>query len=164
MTSGNRAAHHAWPKAEERPVEGDSLHPAENVEKMRRGVPLDDADRWPWLDRIGDQLKTWAVERRSGLITCSALKRAYRDRLLAARPDLVFVYLKGSEAMLGERVKARHYEYMPASLLKSQFDALEEPGPDEPVVTVDGGVTPEAEVDAIVQLLGGWRGAGTRAS
>ena len=70
-----------WPFAE-----GDRLHPAANVEKMRQGIPLTDADRWPWLDRIGEELKSWAAEGRSGVSTCSALKRAYRDRIRAARP------------------------------------------------------------------------------
>jgi gluconokinase len=135
-------------------AEGDRLHPPENVEKMRQGVPLNDADRGPWLDRIGELLKSWAAEGRSGVVTCSALKRAYRERLLAARPDLRFVYLKGSEALIAERVRARHHEYMPASLLQSQFDALEEPLPGGPVITIDAGETPEAEVEAIVAALG----------
>jgi len=134
-------------------AEGDELHPPENVEKMRRGIPLTDADRWPWLDRIGDLLKAWADEGRSGLVTCSALKRAYRERLLKARPDLRFVYLKGSEALIAGRVAARHHEYMPASLLKSQFATLEEPQPSEPVIVVDADATPEAEVEAIVEAL-----------
>jgi len=135
-------------------AEGDRLHPPENVEKMKRGVPLNDADRWPWLDRIGELLKSWASEGRSGLVTCSALKRVYRARLLAARPDLRFVYLKGSKALIAERVGARHHEYMPASLLASQFDTLEEPLPDEPVITIDASGTPEAEAQAIVEALG----------
>ena len=134
-------------------AEGDELHPPENVEKMRRGIPLTDADRWPWLDRIGDLLKAWADEGRSGLVTCSALKRAYRERLLKARPDLRFVHLKGSEALIAGRVAARHHEYMPASLLKSQFATLEEPQPSEPVIVVDADATPEAEVEAIVEAL-----------
>jgi carbohydrate kinase (thermoresistant glucokinase family) len=135
-------------------VEGDRLHPPANVEKMRQGIPLTDADRAPWLDRIGDELKSWAAEGQSGVMTCSALKRAYRDRIRSARPDVRFVYLKGSEAMIAGRVEARHHEYMPASLLKSQFDALEEPTPDEPVVAIDAGGSPEAEVAAIIAALG----------
>ena len=135
-------------------AEGDSLHPPENVEKMRRGVPLGDADRWPWLDRIGDLLRGWAAEGRSGVVTCSALKRVYRDRLVAARPDLLFVYLKGSAALIGDRVAGRHHEYMPASLLTSQFETLEEPLPGEPVITIDATGTPEAEVEAIVRAIG----------
>ena len=134
-------------------IEGDRLHPPANVEKMRQGIPLTDADRAPWLDRIGEELKRWAAEGESGVLTCSALKRAYRDRIRVARPDVRFVYLKGSEALIKGRVAARHHEYMPASLLKSQFDTLEEPAPDEPVVTVDAGGSPDAEVAAIVAAL-----------
>src|SRR5271166_1286035 len=135
-------------------VEGDRLHPPANVEKMRKGIPLDDADRGPWLDRIGEELKAWAAAGRSGVMTCSALKRAYRARILAARPDVRFVYLKGSEQLIGSRVSVRHHEYMPASLLKSQFETLEEPMPGEPVITVDAGDTPEIEVQTIIDALG----------
>jgi len=135
-------------------VEGDRLHPPANVEKMRQGIPLTDADRAPWLDRIGEELKSWAAEGRSGVMTCSALKRAYRDGIRSARPDVRFVYLKGSEAMIEGRVGARRHEYMPASLLKSQFAALEEPTPDEGVITVDATGTPEAEVAAVLAALG----------
>ena len=135
-------------------VEGDRLHPPANVEKMRQGIPLTDADRAPWLDRIGEELKRWAAEGQSGVLTCSALKRAYRDRIRSARPDVRFVYLKGSEALIKSRVGARHHEYMPASLLRSQFAALEEPSPDEPVVTVDAGGSPDAELAAVITALG----------
>ena len=135
-------------------IEGDRLHPPANVEKMRQGIPLTDVDRAPWLDRIGEELKRWAAEGGSGVMTCSALKRAYRDRIRSARPDVRFVYLKGSEALIKGRVAARHHEYMPASLLHSQFEALEEPSPDEPVVTVDAGGSPETEVAAVIAALG----------
>jgi gluconokinase len=135
-------------------MEGDRLHPSANVEKMRQGIPLTDADRVPWLDRIGEELKSWAAEGRSGVMTCSALKRAYRDRIRFARPDVRFVYLKGSQALIKGRVATRHHEYMPASLLMSQFDALEEPAPDEPVITVDVGGSPDAEVSAVIAALG----------
>jgi gluconokinase len=134
-------------------VEGDRLHPPANVEKMRQGIPLTDADRGPWLDRIGAELKSWAAEGRSGVMTCSALKRAYRDRIRSARPDVRFVYLKGSQSLLEDRVAARHHEYMPASLLKSQFETLEEPTPDEAVVTVDVAASPEAEAAAALAAL-----------
>ena len=134
-------------------MEGDRLHPPANVEKMRRGIPLTDADRAPWLDRIGEELKRWAAEGKSGVMTCSALKRAYRDRIRAARPDVRFVYVKGSEALIAARVAARHHEYMPASLLRSQFDTLEEPTPDEPVVTVDAGGSPDEEVASVIATL-----------
>ena len=121
-------------------VEGDRLHPPANVEKMRQGIPLTDADRAPWLDQLGELLKTWAAEGHSGVMTCSALKRAYRDRIRSARPDVRFVYPERlRRSSLRTRVAARHHEYMPASLLRSQFDTLEEPEPDEQVVTVDAG-------------------------
>jgi gluconokinase len=135
-------------------LEGDRLHPEANVEKMRQGIPLNDADRLPWLDRIGVELKSWAAEGRSGVLACSALKRVYRDRIRAARPDVRFVYIKGSEALIASRVAARQHEYMPASLLKSQFATLEEPTPDEGVIAVDAGATPDAEVDAALAALG----------
>lgn len=135
-------------------MEGDRLHPPANVEKMRQGIPLDDADRAPWLDRIGEELKAWAAAGRSGILTCSALKRAYRARILAARPDVRFVYLKGSLDLIGRRVSVRRHEYMPASLLKSQFETLEEPTPGEPVITVDVGETPDLEVQEIIDALG----------
>jgi gluconokinase len=135
-------------------MEGDRLHPPANVEKMRQGIPLTDADRAPWLDRIGEELKNWAAAGRSGVLTCSALKRAYRDRIRSARPDVRFIYIKGSEALIEARVAARHHEYMPASLLRSQFDALEEPTPDEPgVVTVDAGGSANEEVAAVIAML-----------
>ena len=75
-------------------MEGDRLHPPANVEKMRQGIPLTDADRAPWLDRIGEELKNWGVMGKSSVLTCSALKRAYRDRIRAARPDVRFIYRK----------------------------------------------------------------------
>jgi gluconokinase len=135
-------------------AEGDRLHPAANVEKMRQGIPLTDADRAPWLDRIGEELKSWAAAGQSGVMTCSALKRAYRDRIRSARPDVRIVYLRGSEALIASRVAARHHEYMPASLLQSQFEALEEPSPDERVITVDAVGSPQAEVAAVIAALG----------
>jgi gluconokinase len=135
-------------------MEGDRLHPPANVEKMRQGIPLNDADRGPWLDRIGQELKSWAAEGRSGVMTCSALKHAYRDRIRSARPDVRFVYLKGSQTLIEARVGARHHEYMPASLLQSQFDTLEEPTPDERVVTVDAGRSADKEVAAVIAELG----------
>src|SRR6478752_6629149 len=135
-------------------MEGDRLHPPANVEKMRQGIPLTDADRAPWLDRIGEELKNWVIEGKSGVLTCSALKRAYRDRIRAARPDVCFVYLKGSEALIKGRVTTRRHEYMPASMLRSQLDTLEEPTPDEPgVVTVDAGGSADEEVAVVIAAL-----------
>jgi gluconokinase len=134
-------------------VEGDALHPPANVAKMRAGAPLDDSDRWPWLDAIGSRLQAAKTQGRAVVATCSALKRVYRERLLKARPDLVFVYLKGSRALFEARVTARHHEYMPASLLDSQLATLEEPGADEPVVVVDAALPAEAEAAAAVARL-----------
>jgi gluconokinase len=135
-------------------MEGDRLHPPANVEKMRQGIPLTDADRWPWLDKIGEELEGWGAAGKSGVLTCSALKRAYRDRIRSARPDVRFVYIKGSEALISARVAARHHEYMPASLLRSQFDTLEEPTPDEPgIVTADAGRSADEEVAAVIAAL-----------
>jgi gluconokinase len=135
-------------------MDGDRLHPPANVEKMRQGIPLTDADRGPWLDRIGEELKTWEAEGKSGVLTCSALKRAYRDRIRSARPDVRFIYIKGSEALIAARVAARHHEYMPASLLRSQFATLEEPTPDEPgIVTVDAGGSAGEEVAEVLAAL-----------
>jgi carbohydrate kinase (thermoresistant glucokinase family) len=135
-------------------MEGDRLHPPANVEKMRQGVPLTDADRLPWLDRLGEELRARAAAGRSVVATCSALKRAYRARILAARPDARFVFLKGSEGLIAYRLSARHHEYMPASLLRSQIDTLEEPSPDEPAITVDAGDPPDALAGRIVEALG----------
>ena len=134
-------------------AEGDRLHPQANVEKMRAGIPLDDADRWPWLDKIAEELKAWGAAARSGVMTCSALKRAYRDRIRAGRPDVQFVYLQGSEALIAARLATRHHEYMPSSLLHSQFAALEEPAPNEGVATVSAEDRPEVQVEEIVAAL-----------
>ncbi|MBY4633044.1 gluconokinase [Rhizobium croatiense] len=118
-------------------VEGDQLHPAANVEKMAQGIPLTDADRLPWLDRIGDEIKT-AQKRPQGLvISCSALKRSYRDRLRqAAGGRLAFVFLEGSRDLLLSRMQARQGHFMPASLLDSQLQTLEPPTGEAGVVTV----------------------------
>ena len=113
-------------------VDGDSLHPEANVAKMAAGIPLDDADRAPWLDAIGAVLAAGPV-----VVACSALKRAYRDRLRAAAPALQLVFLDGDRDVLAERMAARPGHFMPASLLDSQLATLERPGPDERALTVD---------------------------
>jgi gluconokinase len=108
--------------------DGDDLHPAANVEKMRLGVPLTDDDRWPWLDRVAEVLDTEAPV----IVGCSALRSAYRDRLRAGANGLVhFIHLTGSRDLIATRMAARTDHYMPPSLLDSQFAALEPPGPDE---------------------------------
>ncbi|TBF54743.1 gluconokinase [Rhizobium leguminosarum] len=119
-------------------VEGDALHPAANVEKMSKGIPLTDEDRMPWLDRIGEDIKA-SLEKSEGIIvSCSALKRLYRDRLRAAAGGkLFFVYLEGSRALLMKRMGERKGHFMPASLLDSQLATLEVPTGEPGVVTVD---------------------------
>jgi len=130
-------------------VDGDDLHPPANKAKMAAGVPLDDADRWPWLDEVGARL----AAAPTPVIACSALRRVYRDRLRLAAPDAVFVHLAGDPATISERVGQRHHEYMPASLLGSQYAALEPLEPDEHGIVVDIGPAPDALVDSIVERL-----------
>jgi gluconokinase len=119
-------------------AEGDALHPAANVEKMSKGIPLTDEDRMPWLDRIGEEIKD-SLEKDEGIIvSCSALKRIYRDRLrTAAGGNLFFVYLEGSRALLTQRMAERKGHFMPVSLLDSQLATLEVPTGEQGVVTVD---------------------------
>ncbi len=108
--------------------DGDDLHPPANVEKMRAGVPLTDDDRWPWLDRVAGVLATEAPV----IVGCSALRRAYRDRLRAgAGVPVRFIHLTGRREVIAGRMATRTGHYMPTSLLDSQFAALEVPGPDE---------------------------------
>jgi gluconokinase len=143
------AARLGWPM-----VEGDDLHPPENIAKMARGLALDDADRQPWLAAIEARLDAWRAARCSGVATCSALKRAYRDRLARGRPEVRFVYLRGDKKLIAERVAVRRGHFMAPSLLASQFAALEEPSADEPVVSVEIGPPPTQMVDAILAIAG----------
>ncbi|WP_201263541.1 gluconokinase [Mycobacterium montefiorense] len=115
-------------------VDADSLHPPANVAKMGAGQPLDDADRYPWLERVGEWL---AGQRDGGVVSCSALKRTYRDQLRAHCPRVEFLYLRGSPDVISARLAARPDHFMPAELLRSQFDALEPLGADESGVAVD---------------------------
>jgi gluconokinase len=124
-------------------LEGDAFHSPANVAKMSAGTPLTDADREGWLQTIAAQLGTAHAAGRSLVVSCSALKRAYRDTLRASAPDLRFVYLQGDFDLLGARIAARSGHYMPASLLASQFAALQEPTEDEHAVTLDCRHEPE---------------------
>lgn len=128
-------------------VEGDDLHPEANVAKMSAGIPLTDADRAPWLDRVAAELD------RPVVVTCSALKRAYRDRLRAAAPDLVLVFLHGTPELLAARMSGRAGHFMPTALLTSQLATLEEPTSDENAIAVDVALTPEQIVDLVVARL-----------
>lgn len=133
-------------------IDGDDLHPAENVAKMARGEALSDADRWPWLDRVAGVL----ADRAPVILGCSALKRAYRDRIRAGAGGPVrFVHLAGSRELIAGRMALRTGHYMPLSLLDSQFAALEPPGPDEGAVTVDIADPLPAMVAAIAGALAG---------
>jgi gluconokinase len=135
-----------WPMEE-----GDDLHPEANVDKMEPGIPLTDDDRWPWLDRVGEWIDGQGRKNEPGIVTCSALKRAYRDRL--RRPNVTFVHLSGTRDAIRRRMAAREGHFMPLSLLDSQLETLEPPGPDEQVITVDLGGTPEEEVAVVLAGL-----------
>ena len=133
--------------------EGDALHPQANVDKMHRAIPLTDADRLPWLDSIAALIDLWNAEGVSGIITCSALKRAYRERIRAGRSDVELIYLRGERALVSARITQRMGHFMPPSLLASQFETLEEPDKDDPVITIDIGGSPDQIVDAILTAL-----------
>lgn len=129
-------------------VDADALHPPANVAKMTAGQPLDDDDRYPWLEKVGE----WLADHRDGAVaSCSALKRKYRDQLRAHCPDVEFVHLSGSAELIGGRLAARTGHFMPAALLRSQLDTLEPLGPDEAGITVDAGCDLEAIVDTVVR-------------
>jgi len=133
--------------------EGDDLHPRENVEKMRSGAPLTDADRMPWLRKIAEEIDGWRARGECGVLTCSALKRSYRDLIIGDRHDVVLVYLKGSRDLIHRRMIARHEHFMPVALLDSQFATLEEPTPDEHPIIVDVGGNPTKIAHKIVCQL-----------
>ncbi|GKW04435.1 gluconokinase [Pectobacterium carotovorum subsp. carotovorum] len=135
-------------------IDGDDLHPRANIQKMASGTPLNDDDRAPWLERLSDVAYSLAHKNETGIIVCSALKKRYRDRLREGNEKMVFIYLKGSFELVLERHKARAGHFMPTDLLKSQFDALEEPGSDEPdVLKVDIDGTREDVVQRCVETL-----------
>ncbi|MBB3608377.1 gluconokinase [Rhizobium sp. BK602] len=135
-------------------VEGDALHPAANVEKMSKGIPLTDEDRWPWLDLIGQQIAASLAADAGIVVTCSALKRVYRERLRAAAGGhLYFVYLDGSKELLTKRMGERKGHFMPASLLESQLRTLEVPTGEPGVVTVGIDDTIDGIVEAALKGL-----------
>jgi gluconokinase len=129
-----------WPFAE-----GDALHPHANIEKMAGGDPLTDADRWPWLEKVADWIDERLEAGENGIITCSALKRSYRDLINRRGTGVLFVFLAGSKETIAARLAARHGHFMRASLLDSQFADLEEPAADEPAIRIDIG-PPAAEI------------------
>jgi gluconokinase len=129
-------------------IDGDDLHPQANKQKMAAGIPLDDADRAPWLNIVAA-----ALAGTPTVIACSALKHRYRDRLRVGLPDLRFIYLTGMSSLLAERLRTRSHEFMPPELLESQLAILEPPGSDENALTIDIQLSPEAIVDCAVRWL-----------
>jgi gluconokinase len=127
-------------------IEGDDYHPRENVAKMAAGIPLEDADRWPWLDALNRRIRG----ERNAIITCSALKESYRRRLLADIADARIVYLHAPKALIAARVAERKHKFMPATLLDSQFATLEPPAN---AIAIDVSVDAGRSVEAIVQML-----------
>ncbi|MBO0515811.1 gluconokinase [Streptomyces beijiangensis] len=132
-------------------AEGDDFHPPANIAKMSAGTPLDDDDRWPWLDAIGQ----WAHGREGlgGVVSSSALKRVYRDRLRAEAPGVLFLHLTGDRALIEQRMSERKGHFMPTALLDSQFATLQPLGADEAGVAVDIAGTPHDITERAVAAL-----------
>src|SRR3954469_23340737 len=130
--------------------DADWFHPPANVDKMHRGTPLTDEDRWPWLAAIAGWIDKTRLAGRHAIIACSALKRRYRDVLIATGAAFRLVYLKGDGTLIARRFATRHEHFMPQSLLHSQFDALEEPGADENPVVIS--IEPEPR-EIVAQIL-----------
>lgn len=134
-------------------ADADWFHPDDNLRKMRSGVALDDDDRWPWLKAIAQWIDTMRQASRHGVVTCSALKRAYRDLLLNGRPEVRLVYLNADPTLIQRRLVNRRGHFMPIELLQSQFDALEEPQADENPIVVSAAATPESIVAELLEAL-----------
>ena len=141
----------AWPY-----LDADDYHPAGNVEKMRAGTPLTDADRWPWLDRMNALMREQQARGENLVLGCSALKQVHRDRLALGLREVRWVHLRGTFELIQSRLQARKHRYMPASLLQSQFATLEEPAD---ALTVDIADTPQALARTVIAGLGLDRGA-----
>jgi gluconokinase len=133
-------------------LEADDFHPAANIEKMRSGRPLTDEDRWPWLDCLREQIKRLLATGENAVLACSALKRAYRDRLRVS-DEVKFVFLRGDYALVEKQLHSRRGHFMNAALLQSQFDDLEEPQTDEHALTVALGRASEDIVEEIEAKL-----------
>ncbi len=138
--------------------EGDALHPPANVAKMAGGTPLTDDDRWPWLATIADVMATWRATGQSGVVTCSALKRAYRDALRRGHTDVRILHLAGTRDLIAGRLASRRGHFMPPALLDSQYAALEPPGADEATLTLNIALPPE---DLAAQAVAWLRDAAT---
>lgn len=132
-------------------VEGDSLHPPANIAKMSKGIPLEDADRLPWLKAIAARIDEARKAHRPIVVTCSALKRGYRENLTDGHDDVGFVYLKGAKDLIARRLAARTDHFMPPGLLDSQFAALQEPAADEPSIDIAIDAEPDDILAKIVE-------------
>jgi gluconokinase len=135
-------------------ADADDFHPQANIAKMAAGIPLQDEDRWPWLEAIAAWIRERARAGRIAIVTCSALKRSYRDVLRTASPTVFFVHLSGSPELIAERMRTRRGHFMPPALLASQIATLQPLGPDEPGVTVNVARTPDELADEIATALG----------
>ena len=133
--------------------DADDFHPPANIAKMRASIPLTDDDRAPWLRAIAGYIESLRASGGHGVVTCSALKRAYRSVLIGANRDVTLVFLEGTQAMISERLSARFGHFMPPGLLKSQLDTLQPPGDDEAPIKVSIAATPNAIADAILKEL-----------
>jgi gluconokinase len=133
--------------------DGDSFHPASNVAKMRAGHPLTDEDRWPWLQAIADEIDRICKAGERAVIACSALRHAYRDVLVHGRRDVRIVFLRGTQALIADRLARRKGHFMPAGLLDSQFKTLEPPEASERPVTVSIDASVETIVEDIIRQL-----------
>ena len=134
-------------------AEGDTFHPQANVAKMRAGIALADEDRWPWLDAIAAWIRDTRERGDHCVVACSALRRAYRKRLAAGRDDVCFVYLQGGYDLVASRLARREGHYMPLSLLRSQYEALEEPQTEENPIVVPIERPPEELTVRIIEAL-----------
>jgi carbohydrate kinase (thermoresistant glucokinase family) len=134
--------------------EGDALHPEANVAKMHAGIPLTDEDRLPWLARVAAWIDAQRAKKQPGIITCSALKRSYRQIIIGDRPEVRLVYLRGSRDILAGHLAGRSGHFFPPSLLQSQLDTLEEPDSSEDPLTIDLGPPPGQLAGEIIRLLG----------
>jgi gluconokinase len=132
--------------------EADDFHPHANIEKMRSGLPLTDEDRWPWLERLREQIARSLAKKENAALACSALKRAYRERLRVSN-DVNLVFLRGNYALIERQLRGRRGHFMNPALLRSQFADLQEPEPDEAVVTIELRRAPQELVDEIKTKL-----------
>jgi gluconokinase len=134
-------------------VEGDELHPEANIAKMSAGTPLTDDDRAPWLEKIAEVARNWIATDGSGIVTCSSLKRRYRDVISGGNPQVCFVYLKGRPEDIAPRLGQRTGHFMPSTMLESQFDALEEPDDSEVLLELDVTASRTRLVEAAYETL-----------